>query len=71
MGGEGLESSAFIAGKTRGSASSAALALHLRPKTDATDPGKARLDARWDDLSAAVKAAILKLVDEDAARAGG
>ena len=70
MGDEGLELYASSAGKTCKSASSAALALHLGSKTAATDPGEARLDARWDDLSAAVKAAILKLVDEDAARAG-
>jgi hypothetical protein len=71
MGVTGLESFASSAGKTSKLASSAALALHLGSKTAATDPDKARLDACWDHLSAAVKAAILKLVDEDAARAGG
>jgi hypothetical protein len=71
VGGKGLESSANIAEKTSESASSAALALHLGSKTAASDHEKARLDACWDHLSAAVKAAILKLVDEDAARAGG
>jgi hypothetical protein len=71
VGDEGLELYASSAGKTCKSASCAALALHLGSKSSATDPDKVRLDACWDHLSAAVKAAILKLVDEDAARAGG